>query len=97
MVELISKVITISKRKTSVRLAEAEWNALDEISKNENVKRNNIIDMINQNKDKDLSLTCGIRMFIIVYFNQILENYQLNYSPSTPDKNPILSAIKSIL
>ena len=97
MVELISKVITLSKRKTSIRLAEAEWDALDEISKNENVKRNNIIDMINKNKDNNISLTCGIRMFIIVYFNQILENYQQNYSLSTPDKNPILSAIKSIL
>ena len=97
MVELISKVITLSKRKTSIRLAEAEWNALDEISRNENVKRNNIIDMINKNKDASIGLTCGIRMFIIVYFNQILENYQQNYSLSTPEKNPILSAIKSIL
>lgn len=97
MVDLISKVITISKRKTSVRLAQAEWNALDEISKTENVKRNNIIDMINQNKNDTISLTCGIRMFIIVYFNQLLENYQLNYTLSTPEKNPIISAIKSIL
>ena len=97
MVELISKVITLSERKTSIRLAEAEWTALDEISKNENVKRNNIIDMINNNKDSNISLTCGIRMFIIVYLNQTLENHQLNYNLSTPEKNPILSAIKSIL
>lgn len=97
MVDLISKVITISKKKTSIRLAQAEWDALEEISKTENVKRNNIIDMINQNKDNSISLTCSIRMFIIVYFNQVLENQQLNYSLSTPEKNPILSAIKGIL
>lgn len=97
MVDLISKVITISKKKTSIRLAQAEWDALEEISKIENVKRNNIIDMINQNKDNSISLTCSIRMFIIVYFNQVLENQQLNYNLSTPEKNPILSAIKGIL
>ena len=31
MVDLISKVITISKKKTSIRLAQAEWDALEEI------------------------------------------------------------------
>ena len=47
MTELSSKVIFIDKRKTSMRLANAEWEAIDSICKRENIKRNNLLAIIN--------------------------------------------------
>lgn len=57
MTELSSKVIFIDKRKTSMRLANAEWEAIDSICKRENIKRNNLLEMINARKDAKMGLT----------------------------------------
>lgn len=54
MTELSSKVIFIDKRKTSMRLANAEWEAIDSICKRENIKRNNLLEMINARTKWDL-------------------------------------------
>lgn len=56
MTELSSKVIFIDKRKTSMRLANAEWEAIDSICKRENIKRNNLLEMINARKDAKMGL-----------------------------------------
>lgn len=63
MTELSSKVIFIDKRKTSMRLANAEWEAIDSICKRENIKRNNLLEMINARKDAKMGLTCSVRLF----------------------------------
>ena len=72
MTELSSKVIFIDKRKTSMRLANAEWEAIDSICKRENIKRNNLLEMINARKDAKMGLTCSVRLFSLIYYYRLL-------------------------
>lgn len=46
-----------------MRLANAEWEAIDSICKRENIKRNNLLEMINARKDAKMGLTCSVRLF----------------------------------
>lgn len=72
MTELSSKVIFIDNRKTSMRLANAEWEAIDSICKRENIKRNNLLEMINARKDAKMGLTCSVRLFSLIYYYRLL-------------------------
>ena len=97
MVELINKVIFISNKKTTMRLAQAEWDALDSICQKENIKRNVLIEMINQNKNQNMGLTCCVRLFSINYFYNTLLKKQQIYSSIDKDTTPIFDAINSII
>ncbi|MBP3687225.1 MAG: ribbon-helix-helix domain-containing protein [Alphaproteobacteria bacterium] len=99
MAELTSKVIFISTKKTSMRLANAEWEAIDTICKRENIKRNNLLEMININKDKKMGLTCAVRLFCVSYFYSLLtDTPRPNYSGTiSTQATPIFKAIKGIL
>lgn len=44
MASLSNRVISIYNRKTSMRLAPAEWEAIDTICRRENIKRKKLID-----------------------------------------------------
>lgn len=98
MPQLFNKVIFISHKKTSMRLATAEWEAVDIICKEENIKRNELIEKINQYKDPGLSLTCSVRLFTIIYFHTLLINTQQtpNTQPNQSNR-PIYAAIDGIL
>ncbi len=97
MAELCSKVIFISKHKTSMRLATAEWEAIDNICKRENIKRNNLFEMINARKDAKMGLTCSVRLFSIIYYYHLLTGPQQGYANSTLASDPIFDAIKGIV
>lgn len=97
MAELASKVISLTNKKTSIRLAVAEWEAIDIICQRENIKRNNLIELINDKKDENLGLTCSVRLFSIIYFYRLLTNQQQNYASSHNQTSPIFDAIYSIL
>lgn len=71
MTELSSKVIFIDKRKTSMRLANAEWEAIDSICKRENIKRNNLLEMINARKDAKM----GTYLLRPSFFTNILLSF----------------------
>ncbi len=93
MTQLSNKVIFINKHKTSMRLANAEWEAIDSICKRENIKRNNLLEMINARKDSKMGLTCSVRLFSLIYY------YHLS-TENTKDNNftsPIFNAIKGII
>lgn len=96
MAQLSSKVIFISNKKTSMRLAVAEWKALDIICERENIKRNNLIEMISCKKDQKMGLTCSVRLFSTIYFYHLLTEQQ-NYTSATNIENPIFRAINGIL
>ena len=68
MTQLINKVISLKNKKTSLRLAKDEWEAIDIICKNENIKRNYLIELINETKSHHITLTNSIRVFTIIYF-----------------------------
>lgn len=98
MAELHNKVVFLSDKKTSIRLAAAEWEAVDNICKRENIKRNDLIEAINRRKDPKIGLTCSVRLFTIIYFYRLLIYKQQNYSsPSSRQLNPIYEAINGIL
>ncbi len=97
MAQLSSKVIFISNKKTSMRLAAAEWKALDIICERENIKRNSLIEMINNKKDAKLGLTCSVRLFSMIYFYHLLTGQSQNYNSPNSSENPIFKAINGIL
>lgn len=98
MTELSSKVIFIDKRKTSMRLANAEWEAIDSICKRENIKRNNLLEMINARKDAKMGLTCSVRLFSLIYYYRLLTKEPMSRAGSSADaSSPIFEAIKGII
>ena len=98
MTKLITKIITLNSRKTSMRLAQTEWEAVDLICKKENISRKALIEMIAEAKDYSISLTSTVRLFAIVYFYQLQKLKDTpNYSSAQQREEPIFCAIKSIV
>ena len=99
MVSLINKVININNKKTTMRMTMTEWLAFETICKNENVTKNNLLNLINTNKNHTISLTNSVRLFSIVYFHQMTkQRQQLLYGSSKAQCiSPIFHAIKEII
>lgn len=68
MTKLINKIISLNNRRTSMRLADSEWDALHEICEHENMSRNKLIECIERTKEENLGLSCCTRLFILVYY-----------------------------
>ena len=65
---LVSRNITVTGRRTSVRLEPEMWTALKEISKREDCSIHDICSLIYLRKNNDTSLTAAIRVFLMLYF-----------------------------
>lgn len=65
---LVSRNITVSGRRTSVRLEPEMWRALKEISARENCSIHELCSLISFRKNKRTSLTAAIRVFLMLYF-----------------------------
>ena len=65
---LVSRNITISGRRTSVRLEPDMWVALKEISDREKCSTHDICTLVYIRKGQTTSLTAAIRVFIMLYF-----------------------------
>ena len=65
---LVSRNITVSGRRTSVRLEPEMWRALKEISTRENCSIHELCTLINFRKNRRTSLTAAIRVFLMLYF-----------------------------
>ena len=65
---LVSKNVTISGRRTSVRLEPEMWAALKEISEREQCSVHDICSLISLRKNENTSLTAAIRVFLMLYF-----------------------------
>lgn len=72
MTKLANRVISVFDRKTSMRLAALEWNAVDAICKLENIKRKKLFELIESNKDPQLGFTCSVRLFAITHLHNLL-------------------------
>ena len=98
MAELSSRVIVIDKHKTSMRLANAEWEAVDSICKRENIKRNYLLEMINTHKDAKMGLTCSVRLFSLIYYYHLLTKEPMPKNTHLVNaSSPIFEAIKGII
>ena len=73
MTKLTNRVISVFDKKTSMRLAALEWTVVDDICKNEHIKRKKLFEIISENKDPKLGLTCSVRLFAISYMHNLLK------------------------
>ena len=65
---LISRNVTITGRRTSVRLEPEMWMALKEIAKREKCSIHDVCSLISLRKNENTSLTAAIRVFLMLYF-----------------------------
>lgn len=92
MTVLRSRVITIHKRKTTMRLCKNEWDALKDICNREQINRKLLFEMIESQKDPKLGLTPSIRLFSLVYYHDLAKP-----SMEKKRKTDNYKAIKDIL
>ncbi|MBP3687226.1 MAG: ribbon-helix-helix domain-containing protein [Alphaproteobacteria bacterium] len=97
MTSLSNRVITIYNRKTSMRLAPAEWEAIETICKRENISRKTLFELIDINRDERLGLTSSIRLFSIIYYKNSISGKSKTGNASNEFINPIFEAIKGIV
>ena len=94
MPHMSSRVIDVKSRKTSMRLNPCEWKAIDTICQRENIKRKQLFELIDANKDIKLGLTSSIRLFSIIYYkNSVI---YLTTPSSKTFQSPIYEAISGI-
>lgn len=65
---LVSRNVTVKKRRTSIRLEPEMWAALREISSRERCSIHDICTLVSVRKKDNTSLTAAIRVFIMLYF-----------------------------
>jgi len=65
---LVSRNITVSKKRTSIRLEPEMWASLGEIAKREQCSIHDICTLVSVRKKRKSSLTAAIRVFIMLYF-----------------------------
>ncbi len=64
---LVNRNVTIGRRRTSLRLEPAMWDALEEIWRREEMSQHELCAMIDGRRHAS-SLTAAIRVFIVNYF-----------------------------
>lgn len=67
MTKLVNKVVVINARRTSMRLCQSEWTALEKICFDEGISRNRLIELVEECK-QPLGLTYLTRLFTLFYF-----------------------------
>jgi len=68
---LVSRNIVVNGHRTSIRLEEASWDAIEDICRFEGVNLNTICSAIDQRRTGS-SRTAAVRAFIIAYFREIV-------------------------
>lgn len=66
---LISKNVTVNGRRTSLRLEQVNWQALDDICKIEKVNLHTLCELIERQRQGS-SRTSAVRAFIVSYFRK---------------------------
>ena len=64
---LVNRNVTIGRRRTSLRMEPAMWDALEEICRREEMSQHELCAMIDERR-RASSLTAAIRVFIVNYF-----------------------------
>jgi len=64
------RTVTLSGRRTSLRLEHAVWDALDDILRRERQTLNQLLTSIDATKE-DASLAACVRVFVVLYFRNL--------------------------
>ena len=70
---LLSRNVTVNGRRTSLRLEQVSWEAIDEICVYEGVSLHELCSMIERQRGGS-SRTSTVRAFIVTYFRQAATN-----------------------
>lgn len=76
MVILMNKVITLHKKKTSMRLTNLEWNIFNALCEHEKIKRRFLLEYICSNHSAELNLTSAVRLFMLLYLSEKFPNIE---------------------
>ena len=76
---LICRNVTVSGRRTSIRMEQVMWTSLTDICRREERSINEIISMIDE-KRADTDLTAAIRVFLICYFRDASAFQNMRFS-----------------
>lgn len=87
MTKLKNRVISIYDRKTSMRLANEEWTAFDDICKRERMKRKKLLELIEDNKSPDFGLTSYVRLFTVAYMHKLAKIAELKNKASEDNRD----------
>ncbi len=79
MTILANRVISLYNKKTSMRLARTEWNILDRICFAEKIKRKELLELIDRNRDHTLGLTPSVRLFSLIYLHTCADKSGAGY------------------
>lgn len=71
MAYLLSKNLTVGRKRTSVRLEPEIWDALENVRIREGVPLNMLVKLIADLRKKDQSLSSAIRVFLMKYYQNI--------------------------
>lgn len=96
MSRLANRVVSVYNRKTSMRLAPSEWEAIDLICEKENISRKTLFELIDLNRDTKIGLTAAIRLFTIIYYKNV-NTISQKKDKTDALKNQLLAAIKEII
>lgn len=99
MLYFTNRVISITHKKTTMRLTDAEWDAFNIVCQKERIKRNYLLEQINTYKNPEMNLTCSVRLFTTIYlFELSSEKKETHHKPSRlKPANAIFAAIRSII
>lgn len=86
MTKLLNRVIIINKRRTSMRLCQEEWGALDNICKYEKINRNKIFEILESLPDYGLGLTYLTRLFMLMYYQDVAREVLCKRGSSLPHR-----------
>ncbi len=65
---LLSRNVTVSKRRTSIRLEPEMWDSLKDIARREGCSIHDVCTLVNLRKNARTSLTAAIRVFLMLYY-----------------------------
>lgn len=65
---LVSRNITVLKRRTSIRLEPEMWSSLNDVATREHCSVHDICTLVYVRKKPETSLTAAIRVFIMLYY-----------------------------
>ncbi len=72
--KLISKNVTINGRRTSLRLEQASWEAMNDICQCEELTLHELCSLI-ETRRQGASRTSAVRAFIVTYFRTVVAEY----------------------
>lgn len=72
--KLISKNVTINGRRTSLRLEQASWEAINDICQCEGLTLHELCSLI-ETRRQGASRTSAVRAFIVTYFRTVVAEY----------------------